>query len=58
MLVLSRKLNEKIIINDEITIMVTKITPNQVGIAIEAPRHIPIHRFEVWEEIQEGKDKP
>jgi carbon storage regulator len=47
MLVLSRKLNEKIIVDGDITITVVKIDRNQVRIGIEAPGHIPVYREEL-----------
>jgi carbon storage regulator len=47
MLVLSRKLDEKIIIGGEIVVTVVKIDRNQVRIGIEAPGHVPIYREEI-----------
>ena len=47
MLVLSRKLNEKIVINGDIIVTVVKIDRNQVRIGIEAPGDVPIYREEI-----------
>ncbi len=47
MLVLSRKLNEKIMINGNIVITVVKIDRNQVRIGIEAPGEVPVYREEI-----------
>ena len=47
MLVLSRKLNEKIVINGNIEVTVVKIDRNQVRIGIEAPGEVPIYREEI-----------
>lgn len=47
MLVLSRKLNEKIVINGNIVVTVVKIDRNQVRIGIEAPGEIPVYREEI-----------
>lgn len=47
MLVLSRKLNEKIVIDGEIVITVVKIDRNQVRLGIEAPGHVPVYREEI-----------
>ena len=47
MLVLSRKLNEKIVINGDIIVTVVKIDRNQVRIGIEAPGHVPVYREEI-----------
>jgi carbon storage regulator len=48
MLVLSRKLNEKIMIDGEIEIIVVRIDRNQVRLAIRAPDHIKIMRNELY----------
>ncbi len=47
MLVLSRKKNETIIIDDHIVITVVEIRGDKVRLGIEAPKEIPIHRSEV-----------
>ncbi|MDX2035446.1 MAG: carbon storage regulator CsrA [Isosphaeraceae bacterium] len=47
MLVLSRKVNEKIMIGDGIVLTVVKIDRNQVRIGIEAPGHVPVYREEI-----------
>lgn len=52
MLILSRKKNESIIINDNIEVMVTDISGENVKLGIRAPRHISIHRKEIYEAIK------
>jgi carbon storage regulator len=47
MLVLSRKLGEKIIINDNICITVVDIDRGKIRLGIEAPRDVPIFRQEL-----------
>ena len=47
MLVLSRKLGEKIVIGDNIVITVVKIDRNQIRIGIEAPSEISVYREEI-----------
>ncbi len=52
MLVLSRKLNQAIMIGDDVRIVVVAVDRDTVKLGIEAPRTIPVHRSEVYEEIQ------
>lgn len=51
MLVLSRKKNESIVINDEITVTVVEIRGDKVRLGIVAPKEIPVHRQEVHDAI-------
>ena len=57
MLVLSRKLNEKIVIDGGIVITVVKIDRNQVRIGIEAPGHIPVYREEILPSYRQEQDE-
>lgn len=52
MLVLSRKKNESIIINNDITVTVVEIRGDKVRLGIDAPQMVPVHRQEVWVAIQ------
>ena len=52
MLVLSRKLNQAIMVGDDIRIVVVSVDRDQVKLGIEAPRSIAVHRSEIYEEIQ------
>ena len=47
MLVLSRKLGEKIVIGENIIVTVVKIDRNQIRLGIEAPHEIPVYREEI-----------
>jgi carbon storage regulator len=51
MLVLSRKKNESIVINNDITIVVVEIRGDKVRLGVEAPREVPVHRREVYDAI-------
>jgi carbon storage regulator len=53
-LVLSRKLNQSIVIGDDIHIVVVSIDRDTVKLGIQAPREVPVHRAEVYEEIQKA----
>lgn len=55
MLVLSRKKNESIVVDDAIVITVVEIRGDKVRLGIEAPREVPIHRSEVHAAIQAGE---
>lgn len=52
MLVLSRKKDEVILINNDISIIVVEIRGDKVRIGIDAPKHVSVHRKEVWLAIQ------
>lgn len=52
MLVLSRRLDETLIIGDDIKIKILSISGNQIRIGIDAPKEISVHREEVYLRIQ------
>ena len=55
MLVLSRKKNESIVINNDITIVVVEIRGDKVRLGVEAPKEVPVHRQEVYEAIRRNE---
>jgi carbon storage regulator len=56
MLVLSRKKNESIVINNDITVTVVEIRGDKVRLGIVAPKEVPVHRQEVYDAIH-GKNE-
>ena len=54
MLALSRKKNEAIVINNNIEITIIEVKGDQVKIGINAPKSVPVHRKEVYVQIQEA----
>lgn len=52
MLVLTRKINQSIIIGDEVEIVLLEVRSDQVRIGIKAPRSVTVHRKEVYEQIK------
>ena len=52
MLVISRKISEKIKVGDDIEIIIVSIDKNQVKIGIEAPKNVSILRGELIEEVK------
>ncbi|MGY8651444.1 MAG: carbon storage regulator CsrA [Verrucomicrobiia bacterium] len=57
MLVLSRKTNESIIINGNITVSVLRVDNDNVRIGVEAPLEIPVMRKEIYEEIKSNNEQ-
>ncbi len=57
MLVLTRRRNEIIMINDNIKIVVVDIRGDKVRLGIEAPKEVPVHRREVYDAIQRESKK-
>lgn len=55
MLVLSRKKNESIVINNNIEIVVVEIRGDKVRLGIKASNEIPVHRKEVYDAIQRNE---
>jgi carbon storage regulator len=55
MLVLSRKKNESIVIDNDITIVVVEIRGDKVRLGVEAPKEVPVHRREVFDAIRRNE---
>ncbi len=57
MLILTRRISESLIINDNVKIEVLGVKGNQVRIGCTAPADVEIHREEIWDRIQAEKPK-
>ncbi|MEH7225054.1 carbon storage regulator CsrA [Bacillus sp. JJ1566] len=57
MLVLTRKVNEAIQIGDDIEITILSVQGDQIKLGINAPKHVDIHRKEVYLSIQESNNE-
>jgi carbon storage regulator len=53
MLILSRRVNERILIGDDIEVFIVDIKGDQVKVGIKAPREVKVYRQEVLAEIQQ-----
>ncbi|MCL2801434.1 MAG: carbon storage regulator CsrA [Treponema sp.] len=52
MLILSRKIDEKVVIGDDITISIIEIRGDQVRLGIDAPKKVKVYRQEVYDAIK------
>ena len=57
MLILSRKIGESIVIDGRIHVKVMRVEGDVVKLGIEAPSSVPVHRQEVYEEIQRSNQQ-
>jgi carbon storage regulator len=56
MLVLTRKCGEKVVLpQQEVVLTVLEVRGDRVRLGIEAPAKVSVHRFEVWQRIQQGQ---
>lgn len=53
MLVLTRKVNQSIIVGDDVEVIVLEVRGEQVRLGIRAPKSVAVHRKEIYEQIQE-----
>ena len=56
MLILTRRVGETVIIGDEVTVTVLGVKGNQVRVGINAPKHVAVHREEIFERIKSEGD--
>lgn len=57
MLALSRKINESIILGNDVEVIILEIKGDQVKIGINAPKSVPIYRKEIYLQIQQSNQE-
>jgi len=55
MLILTRRVGESVVIGEDVTVTVLGVKGNQVRIGINAPKHVTVHREEIFERIKNGR---
>ena len=58
MLILTRKVGERLMIGDDISVIVLGVKGNQVRVGIDAPSSVAVHREEIYERIQSEQQRP
>ena len=56
-LILTRRVGESVKINEDITVTVLGIKGNQIRIGVDAPRHVSVHREEIYQRIKEEENE-
>ena len=57
MLILTRRIGETLMIGDEVKVTVLGVKGNQVRIGVDAPKHVLVHREEIYDRIKEEKEQ-
>ena len=58
MLILTRRVGERLMIGDEISVTVLGVKGNQVRIGVDAPSNVIVHREEIYERIRSQRQNP
>lgn len=56
MLILTRRVGETLMVGDDVTVTVLGVKGNQVRIGVNAPKHVSVHREEIYMRIQQEKN--
>jgi carbon storage regulator len=54
-LILTRRVNETLMVGDEITVTVLSVKGNQVRLGVNAPKDVTVHREEIYDRVQKEK---
>jgi carbon storage regulator len=57
MLILTRRVGETLMIGDEVTVTVLGVKGNQVRIGVNAPKHVAVHREEIYDRIKQEQEQ-
>ncbi|MCL4120189.1 UNVERIFIED_CONTAM: hypothetical protein GTU68_040933 [Idotea baltica] len=57
MLILTRRVGETVVIDNDVTVTVLGVKGNQVRVGINAPKSVAVHREEIYQRIQSEKNK-
>ncbi|HHB13258.1 MAG TPA: carbon storage regulator [Chromatiales bacterium] len=57
MLILTRRVGETLMIGDEVAVTVLGVKGNQVRIGVDAPKHVAVHREEIYERIRREREQ-
>lgn len=56
MLILTRRVGEAVVINEEVTVTILGVKGNQVRIGVNAPKSVSVHREEIFERIKNERE--
>lgn len=58
MLILTRRVQEALMIGDDVTVTVLSVKGNQVRLGINAPRDVEVHREEIYHRVKNASQDP